>query len=53
MPLEKAEAAVKFEKIEITSDGTIAGTKILINGSEILLGAPYLFTKENINGFDF
>jgi hypothetical protein len=35
MPLEKAEAAVKFEKIEITSDGTIAGTKILINGSEI------------------
>ncbi len=25
----------------------------VINGSEILLGAPYTFTKENIDGFDF
>ena len=25
----------------------------VINGSEILLGAPYNFTKENIGGFDF
>ena len=25
----------------------------VINGSEILLGAPYVFTKDNINGFDF
>jgi ABC-type sugar transport system substrate-binding protein len=25
----------------------------VINGSEILLGAPYTFTKENIGGFDF
>jgi rhamnose transport system substrate-binding protein len=25
----------------------------IINGSEILLGAPYVFTKDNINDFDF
>jgi ABC-type sugar transport system substrate-binding protein len=25
----------------------------VINGSEILLGSPYVFTKENVNGFDF
>ena len=25
----------------------------IINGSEILLGAPYVFDKGNINGFDF
>ena len=25
----------------------------VINGSEILLGAPYTFTKENIGQFDF
>jgi rhamnose transport system substrate-binding protein len=25
----------------------------VINGSEILLGAPFTFTKENIGGFDF
>ncbi len=25
----------------------------VINGSEILLGAPYTFTKDNINDFDF
>jgi rhamnose transport system substrate-binding protein len=25
----------------------------VINGSEILLGAPFIFTKENINDFDF
>lgn len=25
----------------------------VINGSEILLGSPYVFTKENIAGFDF
>lgn len=29
------------------------GTLSIINGSEILLGAPYTFTKENITGFDF
>jgi rhamnose transport system substrate-binding protein len=25
----------------------------VVNGSEILLGAPYTFTKDNIGGFDF
>lgn len=25
----------------------------IINGSEILLGAPYVFAKDNVNGFDF
>jgi ABC-type sugar transport system substrate-binding protein len=25
----------------------------IINGSEILLGAPFIFTKDNIDGFDF
>jgi len=25
----------------------------VINGSEILLGPPFVFTKDNINGFDF
>ncbi len=25
----------------------------VINGSEILLGQPFVFTKENIGNFDF
>ena len=25
----------------------------VVNGSEILLGAPFVFTKENIGQFDF
>jgi ABC-type sugar transport system, periplasmic component len=25
----------------------------IINGSEVLLGAPFIFTKDNINNFDF
>jgi rhamnose transport system substrate-binding protein len=25
----------------------------VVNGSEILLGAPFVFTKENIDKFDF
>ncbi len=29
------------------------GKLAVVNGSEILLGAPYVFTKSNINGFDF
>ncbi len=29
------------------------GTLQVVNGSEILLGAPYIFTPDNINDFDF
>jgi hypothetical protein len=29
------------------------GDLAVVNGSEILLGAPYVFTKENVNDFDF
>jgi rhamnose transport system substrate-binding protein len=29
------------------------GSLSVINGSEILLGAPFIFTKENINDFNF
>ena len=29
------------------------GTLQVVNGSEILLGAPFVFTKDNINDFDF
>ena len=25
----------------------------VINGSEVLLGAPFIYTKDNINNFDF
>ncbi|MCB1835089.1 MAG: substrate-binding domain-containing protein, partial [Geminicoccaceae bacterium] len=29
------------------------GTLSIINGSEILLGAPFVYTSENIGDFDF
>jgi len=29
------------------------GELAVINGSEVLLGAPTVFTKDNINDFDF
>jgi len=29
------------------------GTLSVVNGSEILLGAPFVYSKENINDFDF
>lgn len=29
------------------------GTLQVVNGSEVLLGAPFIFTKDNINDFDF
>ncbi len=29
------------------------GTLSVVNGSEVLLGAPYVFNKDNINDFDF
>jgi rhamnose transport system substrate-binding protein len=50
--------------LRAAADGTLApgatsvkagklGDLSVINGSEILLGAPYVFTKDNINEFDF
>lgn len=43
---------------ELTADSTELeagrlGTLQIINGSEILLGEPFVFTAENINDFDF
>jgi hypothetical protein len=29
------------------------GALPVVNGSEILLGAPFVFTKENVDEFDF
>lgn len=29
------------------------GTLQVVNGSEVLLGLPFIFTPENINDFDF
>jgi hypothetical protein len=29
------------------------GELMIVNGSEVLLGAPFIFTAENINDFDF
>lgn len=50
--------------LRAVADGTLAGgaTTVsagrlgdlqIVNGSEVLLGAPYIFTAENINDFDF
>ena len=42
--LEPGATSVKAGKL---------GDLAVINGSEILLGAPFIFTKENIGDFDF
>ena len=42
--LQPEAASVKAGKL---------GDLQVINGSEILLGAPYVFNKENIGQFDF
>jgi hypothetical protein len=49
MALETAKAATKFDKIEITSDGTKKGTKILVNGSAIadLSGLHFHFYNDD------
>lgn len=43
---------------ELTSESTTVeagrlGTLEIVNGSEILLGPPFIYTAENINDFDF
>ena len=61
-PVDLGYAAMHV--LRATADGTLKpgatsvkagklGQLRVINGSEILLGAPYVFTKDNINGFDF
>ncbi|HOX39659.1 MAG TPA: substrate-binding domain-containing protein [Candidatus Brocadiia bacterium] len=36
-----------------TADGRRLGQKEIRNGDEVILGAPFEFTKENIDGFNF
>ena len=53
-----------MHELRAVADGTLVpgatsvkagklGDLQIINGSEILLGAPYVFTKDNIGQFDF
>ena len=46
-PAQKAVAAINFNKIEIESDGTRAGTKIMLNGKAIENLASLSFTFFN------
>lgn len=61
-PVDLGYAAMHV--LRATADGTLQpgatsvkagklGELQVINGSEILLGAPFVFTKDNINDFDF
>ncbi len=61
-PVDLGYAAMQV--LRAVADGTLQpgatsvkagklGDLQVINGSEILLGSPYVFTKENIAGFDF
>ncbi len=43
----------KLKPGDTSVDAGKLGKLQVINGSEILLGAPYVFNKGNINGFDF
>jgi rhamnose transport system substrate-binding protein len=61
-PVDLGYAAVQVLRAVV--DGTLKpgakevkagklGTLQVVNGSEILLGPPYVFSKDNITGFDF
>ncbi len=61
-PIDLGYAAVYV--LRAVADGTLTpestsveagrlGTLQVVNGSEILLGAPFIYTAENINDFDF
>ena len=61
-PVDLGYAAMQV--LRAVADGTLQpgatsvkagklGDLQVINGSEILLGAPYVFTKDNIGQFDF
>ncbi len=48
----------RCEKQEFApGDTTVSAGKLgdlaVVNGSEVLLGAPFIFTAENIGDFDF
>lgn len=61
-PVDLGYAAVYVTRAAVDGDLKPGGTSVdagrlgtlqVINGSEILLGAPYVFNKSNIDGFDF
>lgn len=42
-----------FQPGDTTVEAGRLGTLTVVNGSEVLLGAPFIYTAENINDFDF
>jgi rhamnose transport system substrate-binding protein len=42
-----------FTSESTTVEAGRLGTLTVVNGSEVLLGAPFIFNAENINDFDF
>jgi len=45
--------AVVDGKLKAGDASVEAGKLSVVNGSEILLGAPFIFTKANVKDFDF
>lgn len=43
----------EFQPGDTSVEAGRLGTLEVVNGSEVLLGAPFIFTAENINDFDF
>src|SRR5690606_1427064 len=43
----------EFQPGDTTVEAGRLGTLTVVNGSEVLLGAPFIYTAENINDFDF
>src|SRR3954447_19824498 len=53
MEVMRAVIDVKLKPGATSVDGGKLGKLNIINGSEILLGSPFIFTKDNIKDFDF
>lgn len=49
----RAVADGKFKPGDAKVEAGRLGTLSVVNGSEVLLGAPFVFNKDNINDFDF
>ncbi|MEL7235648.1 MAG: substrate-binding domain-containing protein, partial [Chloroflexota bacterium] len=49
----RAAADGEFAPGDTSVEAGRLGTLEVVNGSEVLLGAPFVFTAENINDFDF